>query len=1268
MNSFLRKKETKWINFFLAFILFFTPLLQPAYAHAEERVPVPSASETAPVGESTSASESPSESELPNENGMPSETEIIEENEAAVENEVLVEEADMAAPQHLRLAEDGLKHNIAKIEWDFREDVEDNDIQIYNADTNAWITWGSYYTRTLTGLTPETTYRIYITWNGDAGNKSNILEFTTPADTSEYPDTPLTPPSLLTVSDVTYDAVKLSWGASPGATGYDVYVNGEWTGGSWDEQDTFYEYKPAGGFTSGKVYKFEVAAQKKDYSVSKNSNAVTITWGELAAPKGISIITATRSNVSLGWAPVPGAAEYEVYQNGVQIGTTADVRYVADNVAQGQKYEYYVIAKNSLWTSEASGIVSAVPGSSYSNVSYFPAWAVYSDGRNFQPEDVAVSKLTHVNYAFADLCWKGINSKGEPCQDAAIPLQSDYVFDGEMILGDKVKDIENFTRFNARKSENPDFKLMISVGGWSWSDYFSLMADSEVTRRAFANSAVEFLRTYQFDGLDIDWEYPVEGGEDNNSRGPEDKENFTLLMKTVREALDAAGAEDGTYYLLTIASAQGDNFVVNADLKNSVRYLDFINIMTYDYSGTWEQLANHNAPLFYDRNLPKSNGPRNNVLGALLGHLNGGVPEHKLLAGVPYYGKGWSDCPSPGEYAVCTGAPPKGSWEAGIYDFTDIQNNYVNKNGYIRTWNEAAKVSYVYNPETKLFITYNDETTMKYTASMIRSLDIAGSMNWDVTSDRSHTLINELASNLPMDGVVNTEQLAVPTNVSFEKVEDQKYQMHWNTVPGATHYEIFIDNEYIGTTEKNNFSISVNPNEDHVVRLLATKRSDDTVEKVSNFITQKIKVTSPGPDPEPNPNPNPNTNTSPSTPAAPTPAPPAPELGANQLETKVDMDGNTAKITLVTEQALKTIREAAELNFRVIVKSSTEQNEITLPQAIIEEIFKKSATAKLILMINGAEQHIPVNLLSKAGDSKVTVSAISETEDKTLHAWLTNLKIVNKPVHLKLEHLKAQGTAEEVSRFGTFYISELITLDAKEVDKKKLAGFVYLQSTNEIRPVPTLVSSTTNGKVTVEMKKTAGGIYFLAQSSSTFTGSVSKWAEEDVKQALMKQILLSDVKGSIQGKEAISRAEVISILVRGLGLLPGVNDINFTDVSKGSKYEREIAAAKAVNLVKGKTDRTFDGKADITRQELGMIMVNVLHYAGKHEEADAASLAQFKDRGDISPYAQTSVALLVEKKLLNGVSSSQLAPHKKVTKEEAVVILMRTLRYLQLSN
>ena len=119
------------------------------------------------------------------------------------------------------------------------------------------------------------------------------------------------------------------------------------------------------------------------------------------------------------------------------------------------------------------------------------------------------------------------------CQNEDIPLQKDYVFDGEIIVGDTEVDLDNFAKFRAIRDEHPNLKLMASVGGWSWSKNFSNMAADEITRRSFANSVVEFLRVYQLDGIDIDWEYPVEGGEESNSRRPEDKQNFTLMMSVV---------------------------------------------------------------------------------------------------------------------------------------------------------------------------------------------------------------------------------------------------------------------------------------------------------------------------------------------------------------------------------------------------------------------------------------------------------------------------------------------------------------------------------------------------------------------------------------------------------------------------------------------------------------------------------------------------------------------------------------------------------------
>lgn len=112
----------------------------------------------------------------------------------------------------------------------------------------------------------------------------------------------------------------------------------------------------------------------------------------------------------------------------------------------------------------------------------------------------------------------------------------------------------NFNQLIKLKQRYPHLKTLISVGGWSWSNRFSDVAADPALRENFANSAVDFLRKYQFDGVDLDWEYPVSGGLQGNSRRAEDKQNFTLLLQKTREKLDAAGAKDGKRYLLTIAS------------------------------------------------------------------------------------------------------------------------------------------------------------------------------------------------------------------------------------------------------------------------------------------------------------------------------------------------------------------------------------------------------------------------------------------------------------------------------------------------------------------------------------------------------------------------------------------------------------------------------------------------------------------------------------------------------------------------------------------
>lgn len=140
------------------------------------------------------------------------------------------------------------------------------------------------------------------------------------------------------------------------------------------------------------------------------------------------------------------------------------------------------------------------------------------------------------------------------------------------------------------------------MGGWTWSTYFSDVAMTDSSREVFAKSCVEFMVRYSFDGVDIDWEYPVSGGLTGTYTSPEDKRNYNLLLRELREKLDEQGAIDGRDYLLTIAAPAGPAIIENIEVDSIWRYLDWINIMTYDFHGPWggvgDSVTNFLSPLY----------------------------------------------------------------------------------------------------------------------------------------------------------------------------------------------------------------------------------------------------------------------------------------------------------------------------------------------------------------------------------------------------------------------------------------------------------------------------------------------------------------------------------------------------------------------------------------------------------------------------------------------------------------------------------------------
>jgi chitinase len=357
-------------------------------------------------------------------------------------------------------------------------------------------------------------------------------------------------------------------------------------------------------------------------------------------------------------------------------------------------------------------------------VGYYIGWA--REARNFPPEKIDARSLTHINYAFAN------------------------VAQGRVVLGDPVTDKANLADLRALKAVNPQLKILVSVGGWNWSKHFSDVALTTKSRQLFANSAVDYVQTHRIDGVDLDWEFPVAGGDAGNSARPEDKQNFTLLLRAVRHALDGAGKRRGVRYLLTIASSPGPDFVKNTELSAVAQTVDWINIMGYDFHGTFGKRSGPNAPLYADPTDDANPVPSvRHVSGGVEGHIAAGVPRSKIVLGIPFYGYVWRGCApiNNGQYQTCAG-PAKGTWEDGSLEYSDIVSNYLTQPGFSRHWNDATKTPSLWNPTGGIFITYDDAESIGYKLDFIEQQRLGGAMVWELTTDRERSLLTPIARRL----------------------------------------------------------------------------------------------------------------------------------------------------------------------------------------------------------------------------------------------------------------------------------------------------------------------------------------------------------------------------------------------------------------------------------------------------------------------------------------------------------------------------------------
>jgi chitinase len=248
-----------------------------------------------------------------------------------------------------------------------------------------------------------------------------------------------------------------------------------------------------------------------------------------------------------------------------------------------------------------------------------------------------------------------------------------------------------------------------------------------------------------FDGIDIDWEYPVHGGLPDNGYRPEDRRNCTLLFEELRRQLDALESTTGQRYLLTAALPAGKALPVSTfELRESAAILDWINVMTYDINGSATSgVTNFNAALRATRSDPRTDDEARyqNVAGTVAAFVEAGVPRDRLVVGMPFYGRGFTGVPetSHGLYQPFD--------EIMSVHYRTIISDYLPT--YERHWHEEAEVPWLYDPASGTMLSYDDPESIGRKADYINHQGLGGAMFWELSGDDAElSLLNAIASRL----------------------------------------------------------------------------------------------------------------------------------------------------------------------------------------------------------------------------------------------------------------------------------------------------------------------------------------------------------------------------------------------------------------------------------------------------------------------------------------------------------------------------------------
>ena len=425
-------------------------------------------------------------------------------------------------------------------------------------------------------------------------------------------------------------------------------------------------------------------------------------------------------------------------------------------------------------SSNSINSISSSRNDGYKLVCYYTNWSQYRPTiGKFLPEYIDPFMCTHLIFAFGWLK----NGKLSTFEE------NDDTVGGKVGLYDRVVGL---------KAKNPNLKVLLAIGGWSFGTAkFKEVAKTRFSRQTFVFSAVDFLREHNFDGLDMDWEYPKSS----------DKENFSALLSELRQAFDYEAEDSGKEALLLSAAVPvgPDNVRGGYDVPAVAKALDFVNLMAYDFHGKWESQAGHNAPLY----APSSDSEWRKQLSvefAAKMWTRLGTPKEKLVIGMPTYGRSFT-LSNPSQYIVnspASGGGTAGEYtrEAGFLAYYEICEMLQKGSNYI--WDNEMKVPYLVKGNQ--WVGFDDERSIRNKMDWVKDNGYAGAMVWTVDMDDFNGTVCGSGVKYPLIGAMREELFGIPretvsrdieaADIDWESVARNTLQSRPPTLPTAERIDV----------------------------------------------------------------------------------------------------------------------------------------------------------------------------------------------------------------------------------------------------------------------------------------------------------------------------------------------------------------------------------------------------------------------------------------------------------------------------------------------